>query len=268
MRKGVQYKLVLLVLIFAFCFVFSANLSAAQDKGKGNVIGFLYAKDGTTPLPGAVVKFKNLTNGTIYESTKSDSYGIFKLQGIESGVYIYGVVTEGGDYNAESFVGLKISENDTAKLSIAVDPYEKEVAEAVSEIIKEQEMSGEALVGTIADFNFGTKMAQVEVVKGILRVKDRIHAKGKTTDFYQNVNVLRFGTSPARQLLKGQTGAVQLNQQANKGDLVFVVNTAKNVMPFFLAPVGVAAVIAGNTFVTYGIVIIPEGTKPVSATKN
>ncbi|MDH7513880.1 MAG: hypothetical protein QHH14_13115 [Clostridiales bacterium] len=268
MRKGVRYELVFLVLVFVFSFVFSANFAAAQDKGKGNVIGFLYAKDGTTPLPGAIVKFKNLTSGTIYESTKSDNYGIFKLQGIESGVYVYGVVTEEGDYNAASFVGLKIDENDTAKLSIALDPYEKEVAEAVSEIIREQEMSGEALVGTIADFNSGTKMAQVQVVKGMLRVKDRIHAKGRTTDFYQDVNVLRFGSSPAKQLLKGQTGTVQLNQQANKGDLIFVVNNNRNIMPFFLAPVGVAAVIAGNTFVTYGIVIIPEGCKPQSAKRN
>jgi hypothetical protein len=268
MRKGVRYNLVFLGLVFALGLVLSADFSAAQDKGKGNVIGFLYAKDGTTPLPGAVVKFKNLTSGTVYESLKSDNYGIFKLQGIESGVYIYGVVTEEGDYNAESFVGLKIDENDTAKLSIALDPYEKEVAEAVSEIIKEQETSGEALVGTIADFNSGTKMAQVQVVKGMLRVKDKIHAKGRTTDFYQNVNVLRFGSSAAKQLLKGQTGTVQLSQQANKGDLVFVVNNNRKVMPFFLAPIGVAAVIAGNTAVTYGIVIIPEGTRPVSAKRN
>ena len=268
MRKGVRYDLVFLVLVFAFCFVFSANFAAAQDKGKGNVIGFLYAKDGTTPLPGAVVKFKNLTDGTIYESTKSDNYGIFKLQGIESGVYIYGVVTEEGDFNAESFVGLKIDENDTAKVSIALDPYEKEVAEAVSEIIKEQETSGESLVGTIADFNSSTKMAQVQVVKGMLRVKDRIHAKGRTTDFYQNVNVLRFGSSPANLLLKGQTGTVQLNQQANKGDLVFVANNNRHVMPFFLAPVGVAAVIAGNSAVTYGIVRISDKCVPQSPKRN
>jgi len=245
---------------------FVAFGSEAQTGLKGNIIGFLYDRDGTTPLEGAVVKFKSLTSGTIYESTKSDTYGIFRVQAVESGVYTYGVTTERGGFNADSILGFKVSENETAKLSISINPYEEEVAAAVSEIYKEQS-KGEALVGVIADFNAGTRMAQVEVMRGLLRIKDKIHTKGESTDFYQNLAVMRVGNSAARHLLKGQVGTVQLEQKAVKGDLVFVVPT-QHVFPFFLVPAGVAAVIAGNQAVTYNLVKISDSGSPVSAKRN
>lgn len=246
---------------------FAASLSGGQAGLKGNIIGFLYDRDGTTPLEGAVVKFKSLTSGTIYESTKSDTYGIFKVQEVESGVYTYGVATEQGDFNADNIVGFKVSENETAKLSISVNPYEKEVAAAVSEIYKDQETNGETLVGTIADFNPNSRLAQVQIVKGMLRVEDRIHAKGKSTNFYQDVDTLMVGNNSARQVLKGQTGTLKLERNAKSGDLVYVVR-AKNLFPIFLAPLGVAAVIGGNEAVTYGIIKIKDQQHPVSAKRD
>lgn len=268
MCKGTLNKFFCAAILIVFLLVpFAAFSSGAQAGVKGNIIGFLYDRDGTTPLEGAVVKFKSLTSATIYESTKSDTYGIFKVQGVESGVYTYGVATEQGDFNADNIVGLKVSENETAKLSISIDPYEKEIAAAVSEIYQEQQGKGESLVGVIADFNANTRMAQVEVMKGLLRVKDRIHAKGKATDFYQSVAVLKVGNSAARHLLKGQVGTVKLDQKAAKGDLVFVTRK-QNIFPFFLVPAGVAAVIAGNQAVTYNLVRITDGGSPVSAKRN
>lgn len=234
---------------------------------KGNVIGFLYDRDGTTPLEGAVVKFKSLTSGTIYESTKSDTYGIFKIQGIESGIYTYGVATGQGEFNADNIVGLKVSENETAKLSISVNPYEKDVAAAVSEIYQNQESNGETLVGTIAEFNPNTRLAQVQIVQGMLRLKDRIHAKGKSTNFYQDVGTLMVGSSAAGRVLKGQTAGVRLERDAKAGDLVYVVSD-KKLFPIFLAPLGVAAVIGANEAVTFGIIKVKDQQEPVSAKKD
>lgn len=268
MNKGILTKLFgATILVVILLSPFAAFAAGAQAGLKGNIIGFLYDRDGTTALEGAVVKFKSLTSGTIYESTESDLYGIFKVLGIESGVYTFGVVTEQGDFNADNIVGFKVSENETAKLSISVNPYEKDVAEAVSEIYQEMQGKGESLVGVIADFNANTRMAQVEVMKGLLRVRDRIHAKGKATDFYQSVAALEVGNLAARHLLKGQIGRVKLEQKAVKGDLVFVV-PAQNNFPFFLIPTGVAAVIAGNQAVTYNLVKITDSGQPVSAKKN
>src|SRR4030042_5062751 len=89
------------VSLIASLLLLSPLYSGAKDVPKGNIIGFLYAQDGTTPLEGAVVKFKNLTSGMGFESSKSDTYGIFKLQGIEKGMYAYGVVTPEGNFNAD-----------------------------------------------------------------------------------------------------------------------------------------------------------------------
>ncbi len=266
MNKGVCLKATAAVAFFATLLFFSAPafLTAQDSLSKGNVIGFLYAKDGTTPLEGAVLKFKNLASGTMFISSKTDGYGIFKLEGIESGLYTYGVETEQGDFNADSFVGLKVGEKETAKLSIALDPYEKEAAEAISEVYREQEKNGEALVGTIADFNPNTRMAQVQVVKGMLQVNDKIHARGKSTNFFQDIDLLMVGNNRTKRVVKGQTGTMKLEKNAQTGDLVYIV-PAKKVFPLFLAPLGVAAIIGGNNAVTYGIMKIKDQGEPVSA---
>jgi len=265
MSRSVSFKLkaTLGVLLSLFLFSISQSLTAGDGTPKGNIIGFLYGKDGTTPLEGAIVKFKNLTSGMVFESSKSDSYGIFKLQGIEKGMYAYGVVTPEGNFNADSLVGLKIGENETAKLSIAVDPYEKEVAEAVSEVNQDLEKNGEALVGMIADFNQSTRMADVQVVKGVLKVNDRIHAKGKSTNFYQDIDTLMLGYANTKRVLKGQTGTIKLEQNAQAGDMVYVVPD-KKLFPLFLVPLGVAAVIGGSEAVSYGIMKVKDQAIPAS----
>jgi hypothetical protein len=256
---GAVICLILAFLLFPVC-------SVASQTTKGNVIGFLYAKDGTTPLEGAVVKFKNLASGTVFESSRSDSFGVFKLQGVERGVYTYGVVTADGEFNADGPVGLNVGENEIAKLSIALDPYEEGVAEGISEISQEQGKSGEALVGMIADYNPGTRMAQIQVVKGVLQVNDRIHTKGKSTNFYQDVDLLLVGVGKTKRVLKGQTGSLQLAQNAQAGDMIYVV-PGKKAFPIFLIPLGVAAVIGGNETVTYGIVKVKDQADPASPIK-
>ena len=244
-------------------FLASPFLAGAQASSKGNVVGFIYAQDGTTPLEGAVVKFKNLTSGKIYDSTRSDVYGVFRIKGIESGIYTYGVLTEQGDFNADDVLGLKVDENEIAKLSISLDPYGQDEAAAASEVIKGQQKQGEFLVGMVADFNPRTRIARVQVVKGLLQLNDRIHTRGKSTDFYQQIRVLKVGDRTARRAVIGQTAALKMDQSVQKGDQVYVVPD-KKIFPFFLAPLGVAVVIASNSAVTHGVVVIRDEAVPVS----
>lgn len=269
MIKGVRViRLAVGIALGAFL-LSSLSYASVASSPKGSVIGFIYDQDGTTPLPKAVVKLKNLVTGSVYESTPADDYGIFKVQGIETGLYTYGVATEKGNYNAENLVGFTVEENDVAKLTIVVDPYEKDVAEALNEVQKGLETSpgGEFLVGTIASFDPTTRLAEVQVVNGLLRLNDKIHAKGRSTNFYQEITVLKVGNAVAKYLVKGQVGSVQLEQKAAQGDLVYVVKENKKVMPFFVVPVGVALVVAGNTAVNYGIVKIEDRCKPTSSKK-
>jgi hypothetical protein len=247
--------------------LFSLGLLAGETGTKGNVVGFIYGPDGSSPLEGAVVKFKNLMSGTVFLSTASDSYGIFKVEGVDSGMYTYGVATGHGDFNAEGTIGLKVDSGETAKLSIALSAYEKEEASAVEEVIKDQEINGESLVGMIAAFDPSTGTAVVEVTRGLLRSQDKIHAKGEATDFYQEVGDLKVGTSAADRVLAGQAGMLKLEKNAQDGDLVYVVKD-KKFSPLFLAPLGIAAVIAGNSAVSYSFYKVNDRSQPASPDRN
>jgi len=137
MFKSVRLKSVSLILIFSCILFFSPNLLAEQIKGKGNLIGKIYAKDGVTFIVGAIAKIKNVATAKAYESRLTDKLGTFKIEGIEEGLYSVGIVTDEGEFNVESLIGVKA--NKTLLITLALKPYLKEEArkaELKSEIFK------------------------------------------------------------------------------------------------------------------------------------
>ena len=249
MNQGSVFKVTIGLAVVLLCF---PAFSRSEDIAKGNIIGFIYGDDGTTALEGALIKVKNISTGTVYESSKSDANGVFKIKGVESGVYLYGVITPQGDFSSENFFGVRVHEGETAKLSVSLTPYEQKVASAIHEVYKEQSISGEALIGTVIDFNFDSKTADVLIVKGLIKLDDRIHAKGKSTDFYQEVEELKLGHSPAKRIFAGQTANLKVKNTVKNGDLVYVV-CKRNMLPLFLKPLGLASIIAGSAGVIVGI---------------
>ena len=123
MFKAIRSRKVSLLLIFSFILLYSPHLIYGEPVGKGNLIGFVYDKDETTPLEGAVVKLKNISSGIVYESNKTDKLGVFKLEGIDEGLYIAGISSKEGDFNVENFIGIMADE--TAKISFALKPQAK-----------------------------------------------------------------------------------------------------------------------------------------------
>jgi len=125
MFKAVRLKSVSLILIFSFILFYSPYLltgQTEQTKGKGDLIGKVYGKDGTTIIEGAIFKIKNVASGVAYES-KTDKLGTFKIEGIEEGLYSVGIITKEGNFNVESLIGIKA--NETAKVTFALKPYAK-----------------------------------------------------------------------------------------------------------------------------------------------
>ena len=125
MFKAVRLKSVSLILIFSFILFNSPYLltgQTEQTKGKGDLIGKVYGKDGTTIIEGAIVKIKNVVSGVAYES-KTDKLGTFEIKGIEEGMYAVGIVTKEGNFNVESLIGIKV--NETAIVTFALKPYLK-----------------------------------------------------------------------------------------------------------------------------------------------
>ncbi len=126
--KAVRFKAVSFLLIATIITFYSSQYLIAQEVCKGNLIGFVFEKDGTTPIEGAVVKLKNVSTGKVYESSRSDKLGILKTEGVEEGLYIVGIITKNGNFNVGNLIGIKADE--TAKVSFALKPEGQEEEKA------------------------------------------------------------------------------------------------------------------------------------------
>ncbi len=213
-----------------------------QETGKGNLIGFIYAQDGSTPVEGAVVVVKNLTTGAVVESPKSDALGVFKFPGLGAGLYALGVRSDKGSYNSQDFFGVMADQ--TSKISVALNVYDPAAASAAAAVIKEQREKGEAYIGKVVKYTPETKEAEVLVEIGLLQSDDRIHVKGQATDFYMDSRALKAYGTKVKRVLSGHNANLRTTKACAPGDFVYIV-CKRGVPPFFLAPLGMAAIVAG-----------------------
>jgi hypothetical protein len=241
MRRGAKVVLSWGSALALILVLFPSTLRS-QEPGKGNLIGFIYAQDGSTPVAGAVVVVKNLTTGAVVEGPKSDALGVFKFQGLGAGLYALGVKSEKGSFNSQDFFGVMADK--TSKITIALNVYDPVAASAAAAVIKEQREKGEAYVGKVVKYNPETKEAVVLVEIGLLQSEDRIHVKGQATDFYMDTRVLKAYGTKVKRVLSGYNADLRTSKTCEPGDFVYVV-CKRGVPPFFLAPLGIAAIVAG-----------------------
>lgn len=124
MFKLAQSKPMAIFLIFAFLFFCVPELLQSQEVGKGNLVGYVYGPDNTTPVEGAVLKLRNLSTGSLYESMAADDQGMVEFQGVDEGLYLVGISTAQGDFNIDNLVGIKA--NKTSKIAFALRPQGQE----------------------------------------------------------------------------------------------------------------------------------------------
>jgi hypothetical protein len=254
--------------LFVFLLCSAAGTLAGQENPTGNLVGFVYASDGNTPLQGAVIKFKNVSTEKFYESAKSDSNGQFVIEGIERGVYMYGVLTSEGDYDSEGLVGLRLNANETAKMSIALKPYSSPAALTMEEFYGDLDVNGESYVGRVIEFDAPKRMAQVQIERGFLQENDKIRAKGRAHDFKQDVDQLESEGAKTKRVFAGEIAALKMKQPVEVDDMVFVLKK-RQFLPFLAAPLGAAAVIAASGAVGYGISKqLQEECEPCSPDRN
>jgi len=262
MSKSVKLNFVFIG--FAFCFLILCSISflRSEEVSKGSILGFVYDEDGTTPLEGAVVEFKNISTGAVYESSKSDDLGVFKIEGVEKGLYIYGVRTAQGNFNSDGTVGVIIRENETAKLSISLSQYDEKVRSAIKEVYEEQRIKGKSLVGTVVNYSPDIGVAEVSIMKGLLRLEDRIQAKGENTDFHQDGNLFEVEGSFVENLFAGQTAFLAVKNRVEIGDLIYAV-AKSGILPLFSSPLGNASVITGSSQIVGSVSALGDGGPPV-----
>lgn len=215
----------------------------SQSSAKGDLVGFVSQKDGSTPVSGAVVVVKNLNNGAVTEGVESDAKGAFRFPGLAAGLYALGVKSAAGSYNSPDFFG--VSAGKTSRISIALDPYDDASAAAAAAIIKEQRDKGEAFIGKVVKYLPDTKEAEVLIEIGLIQDEDRIHVKGQATDFYQDMRTLKAYGAKTKRVRSGYTAVFKTSKPCQTGDFVYIV-CKRGVPPFFLAPLGIAAIVAGD----------------------
>jgi hypothetical protein len=247
MFRRIKSKSIALGLILAFLMFGSPYLLQSQSKDTGSIKGLIFAKDGTTPYPGAVVTVKNVTTGQEYQSKATDSQGAFLIEGLPKGVYVFGVSTPEGTFNSDNLIGVEPGK--TSKISIALTMFDAKTKAAAHEIYKDQSKSGEALVGKVVGFSSASKIAQVFILRGFVKIDDRLRVTGPATNFHQDLKVLKLGDTDVKQAYAGQTAFIQFEYNAIPDDLVYVI-CKKGGFPLFLMPLGIAAIVAGVGAIT------------------
>ena len=88
--------------------------------GAGSLSGFIFAKDMKTPVAGAVVKVRSLTDQKEMASLPTDANGMYTLTAVPEGRYILGVTSAAGDFNLD--YTLFVKDGELAKLSVSLAP--------------------------------------------------------------------------------------------------------------------------------------------------
>jgi len=84
-------------------------------------------------------------------------------------------------------------------------------------------MAEEKLVGKITHYFTNIGVAVVEITSGGLKVGDKIHIKGATSDFEQGIESIQVEHENVEKAKKGQSVGLKADQQVREGDDVFLV---------------------------------------------
>lgn len=80
----------------------------------------------------------------------------------------------------------------------------------------------EQMIGKVSDFFARPVVAAMELTGG-LKVGDRIHIKGHTTDIEMNVESMQIDNVPVEEAKAGDPVGVKLSGRARKGDTVYKI---------------------------------------------
>jgi hypothetical protein len=247
-------------LLVSLSLFLSPPLARSQTAGKGHLVGFVYGRDKSTPAVGAVVLAKNITTGAVFESTRSDGTGAFKVENLDPGIYSLGVTSSEGDFNARDLVGVKPGE--IAKVSIALSPYDAESLEAARAVAREEKERGESRVGKVVSYAPTSNESTVFIERGLIQLGDRLRIRGPNTDFQMDLKNLKVRGAYATLCLSGEQAAIPVGRSCVAGDDVYVV-CKRGVPPFFLIPLGLALVGGSMNLLTVEEEEVVTPTKPI-----
>ncbi len=239
-RFVVSWGIILCLSVFA---VWGSAAQRVSGNDRGNLIGFVYGNDGATPADGVKVMVRNVTTGTVYESGRTDAAGVFKFEGLSQGVYAVGVSSNDGSFNGADFIG--VASGETAKVSIALRPFSSTEAAAAAVVARDQQAKGEAYIGRVTKYSHEKGQAEVFVERGLIQQGDRVRIKSDATNVVQSVKTLFFAGAKSDRIVAGNTATLPTIGACQTGDYVYLI-CKRGIPPFFVAPLGIAAIVAGS----------------------
>jgi hypothetical protein len=130
-RKGkitpIAARLIFPMMVYLLV-LFPPSLPGSEDNtvGKGNLKGFIYKRDGKTPLWGAQVLLKDMKTGKIFESNVTDAVGDYKFTDIPEGNYKLKILVKDKDYEVKTVdFMIKIFDGKTSTLSFSLKKHRK-----------------------------------------------------------------------------------------------------------------------------------------------
>ncbi len=85
-------------------------------------------------------------------------------------------------------------------------------------------MAEEKQIGKITHYFTNIGVGVVELTEGNLKVGDKIHIKGTTTDFEQGVDSMQVEHESVETAKKGQAVGLRVEQQVREGDEVYLAS--------------------------------------------
>ncbi|UCH92203.1 MAG: carboxypeptidase regulatory-like domain-containing protein [Candidatus Aminicenantes bacterium] len=122
-QRGLRNRVALLTLfLWVFLLVgFPLPGTAEEGEDTGNLKGFIYKRNGRTPLWGAQVVLKNIKTGKLFESNVTDSIGDYQLTDIPAGDYQVHIYIKNKSYKVKKVDFLvKIVPQKTTRISFAI----------------------------------------------------------------------------------------------------------------------------------------------------
>lgn len=97
---------------------------AEETPGVGHIKGFIYKKDGKTPLWGVQVLLKNVETGQVFESNVTDTIGDYEVRDVPAGDYMILILRKDKDYKVKKIDFLiKVAEGKTTNISFALKKH-------------------------------------------------------------------------------------------------------------------------------------------------
>jgi putative protease len=84
-------------------------------------------------------------------------------------------------------------------------------------------MAEEKEIGKVTHYFTNLGVAVVELTAGELKVGDKIHIKGASSDFEQTVDSLQVEHQPVEKVKKGEAAGMKVVEHVREGDLVYLV---------------------------------------------